>query len=295
MLTLTWAAHAGAQTPAPPPGASADIEAARALFREAVDDARQGRWNEARDRYARSLALHDDPVTRYSLAVTDLEIGRLVEARDGFQTYLAQTERSSAGRDYRDDAHRALDALEPRVPSIEVTIAPPDVESSILVDGTPIAGRRFDLDPGPHWIEVTADGYARHTEDVTLREGEHRTLSVTLDAVEPSVLPTAEPPERPGDAFPTGPVVLMAAGGAVGLTGLGVGLAAVGRASGRADDDPALEGIRRQATAGDVMAVVGVAAAAGGLVWWLVDEDRETHDAVALGVTPTAAHLKLTF
>lgn len=293
VLTLTWAAHAGAQSSVPPSAADADVAAARALFHEAVEDAREGRWGEARERYARSLALHDDAVTRYSLAVTDVELGRLVEARDGFRAYLTQTEHSPRGREYRDAATRALAAMEPRVPSLAIDVTPSDVEPSILVDGAPAAGSRFELDPGPHWIEVTARGYVRHTEDVTLTEGEDRMLSVRLTAL---AEPSGDATDNVEDGFPTGPVILMAAGGAVGLTGLGVGLAAVGRASGRPDDDPALDGIRRQATAGDVMAIVGAAAAAGGLVWWLVDDDAgSTHDDIAVGLTPTAAHLRVAF
>ena len=89
---------------------------------------------------ARSLALHDDAVTRYSLAVTDVELGRLVEARDGFRAYLTQTEHSPRGREYRDAATRALAAMEPRVPSLAIDVTPSDVEPSILVDGAP-AGR----------------------------------------------------------------------------------------------------------------------------------------------------------
>src|SRR5258706_5408021 len=59
---------------------AAEIEEARALFREGSRLAKEGRWRDAEDRFGRSLARKRAAITLYSLAVAEHRTGRLVEA-----------------------------------------------------------------------------------------------------------------------------------------------------------------------------------------------------------------------
>jgi hypothetical protein len=82
-----------------------------------------------------------------------------------------------------------------------------DSEATISVDGTVVGKERFDGTeaPGPHEVSVTGTGMKPYKAEIDLREGETRTLQITLEA------------ERHGSLWPWivgGAAVL--AGGAVG-------------------------------------------------------------------------------
>lgn len=286
----------------------ADVDAARAHFQEAVEFAKQGRWAEARRRYERSLELKDDPITRYSLAVVQAELGELTEARQGLRTYLQRTESlppDEPKAEYRPAAADAIRSLDQRIARLRVTVTPPTADSTVLVDGKSIDRWPMDLDPGSHWVEVVAPGHQRVTESLQLSEGQRKNVSLQLLQLERSPLAprvaaapksaTTELASDDGGGSSTGPIILMVAGGATSLVGLGVGLGAVGRASSHHEDDPQMGGIRAQAVAGDVLAIVGATAAAGGLVWWLTGDDDEQAQDAALSVAPGGASLQVRF
>jgi len=58
-----------------------------------------------------------------------------------------------------------------------------DAAATIVVDGRSMAQGRFDgsLDPGPHHLSVTEQGKQPYGADVDLRDGETRTLQVSLE------------------------------------------------------------------------------------------------------------------
>ena len=57
---------------------AADVAAARELFIEGAQLAREGKWVEARGRYERSLALKRAPMTLYRLGVAQMSSGALI-------------------------------------------------------------------------------------------------------------------------------------------------------------------------------------------------------------------------
>ena len=77
------------------PGAPAEaapsaevLEVARSLFREGVEAAQAGRWEEARQRFARVLSLRAAPLVRFNLAVASRNVGRFVEAIDQYRQFV---------------------------------------------------------------------------------------------------------------------------------------------------------------------------------------------------------------
>jgi hypothetical protein len=88
--------------------------------------------------------------------------------------------------------------------------------------------------------------------------------------------PNADQPGETGaesGSFPVGPVVLMVGGGVVFGVGLAVGLIGVAEAGDApSPDGEEADAAKTKALAGDVVAGVGIATAAAGLIWLLVDD-----------------------
>ena len=91
-----------------------DVETARAAFVEASRLADQGHWAEARERYMLSLRLKRAPITFYSLGVVDKELGRLVEARESFRTFLDEPS-TPATKGFEEPARQALSEIDARL------------------------------------------------------------------------------------------------------------------------------------------------------------------------------------
>jgi hypothetical protein len=274
---------------------SADVAAARDLFNEAAQLAGEERWEEARDRYERSLALKREPITLYSLGVAQKETGHLVDALESFRAFL-RSPRSPSTESYVPVAEAAVTELEAKVAKLELTVRPADAPGLVVeIDGVaiPVAalGRARLVDPGAHDIKARADGHREAMARAELAEGGSESLTLEL---EPLPAAKAPPPARPEpDAAPSPasdeggsvvlPVILLVGGAGLIGGGVAVGMAGVSKAA----DAPASEGDEADsaltlATVGDVMAGVGIAAAGVGLVLLIVtlsDDSASTPDA----------------
>ena len=227
----------------------AEIAVARRLFREASKLEKAKHWADAAKKLHGALDIKETPGLRYHLAYCEENMGQLVQA---LVDYDRAAEMISDGVKAPDVAARldaARTALKKRVPMLTVTI-PADVPGARLsVDGhtmaPAVAGQPIPLEPGQHNLQVTAHSYKPFHANVTLAEGERKTLPVELAKPEPAPATPAAPAPRPtadtgtqGRAFPLRTVVLIGEG-AVTFAGLGVGIGftvARGNASSRADD-----------------------------------------------------------
>lgn len=302
-LALFAPAVASAQ-PATP--TEEQVESARVAYREARELHKQGRLKEALERALDAYRTAATPVTALEAGEILVELGRLVEARDvlrGVATMPVSPRESDKGRDARREASLVGSSLDPRIPKIALAGRPADV--GVKLDGGPLALRDptawQGVDPGPHVIVVTVDEKACTTIDITLTEGEARTIDLhdAASACRPpspvAPAPPVAPPlaSRPTVAVHDAPPV-EASPGALRWTGValaGAGVVAVGiggylALSAKSDYDavagecPArgctTDGYDARTSArsrGDVATVtmsIGAAAIAGGaLVWFL--------------------------
>ncbi len=219
----------------------ADVENARALFVEAARRGGQGRWNEARDLYARSLQLKQAPLTRYSLGVAQRESGHLADALASFRTFVDEPQ-TPASSPYVEPARTAITALAARVGRVVLAVEPrPIAGLALSMDGQPIAagleGPR-EIDPGSHEVSARAPGYRAVVTRFLVAAGGSETVKLQLvslslpgggarppaDSATAVAPPPAEPPAPAGRALP---IALMAAGAATFVVGLSVGLVGV--------------------------------------------------------------------
>jgi hypothetical protein len=258
-----------------------DVETARACFVEAARLGKQGRWNEAREMYARSLHLKAAPLTRYSLGVAQRETGRLAEALQSFRAFVAEPS-TPATAPYREPAGSAIAALEARVGRVTIAIEPPAIDGlALTIDGIPVSvasERPREMDPGLHEVVARAPGFRVAKASFMATAGAAVRVAlplVPLPGSAPAIVVQADPPApaRAGDAPASGPptrvlpIAIMSVGGGLFIGGMTLGLVGVRQASqAPTRDGPEANAARTKGIAGDVIAGTGIAAVGVGLV-----------------------------
>jgi hypothetical protein len=290
------------------------IEAARVVYREARELHKQGRLKEALDRALDAYHTAATPVTALEAGQILVEVGRLVEARDvlrGVATMPVSPRESEKGRDARQQAALVGGSLDPRIPKIALAGRPADVDVKLdgkllaLLEPTAWEG----VDPGPHALVVRVEEKTCTTINITLAEGEARTIDLH-DAASACRPPPPEPVVEPTPArrvpphFVTPPmathVVPDSSPGPLRWTGLmigGAGIVAVGiggylALSAKSDYDAvsgecpahgcttdAYDARQSARSRGDVATAtmgVGAAAIAGGALVWFLGPDTQS-------------------
>lgn len=189
LLTALLPAAAHAQT-------ASETAAARDLFRQGLTAIEESRWQDAADAFERSYDLVPRASTLVNLATAQVELGRLVEARESYRTFLANPGR--AGQLVR-DTQDALDDLEPRIAHVRLEIDDLDDGDVVRLDGEDISiaavRARLPVNPGARSVEVLRGGEVIGRASFTLEEGEERSVPVALrviDVTEPIVPPETE-------------------------------------------------------------------------------------------------------
>ncbi len=309
------------------------IEAARVAYREARELHRQGKLKEALDRALDAYRTAGTPVTALEVGQILVELGRLVEARDvlrGVATMPVSPRESDKGRDARQQASMLGSSLDPRIPKIALAGRPADVD--VRIDGRSLASRDptawEGVDPGPHTFVVRADDKTCTTINITLAEGETRTIDlhdaaiacrpavVVAPPIPSSSVPIAPPrlivpPPPANDSAPPSVSTLRwtglaIAGGGVVAVGIGGYLALAAKhdydaVSGECpargcttDGYDARQSARSRGDVATVVLGVGAAAVAGGALLWFFGSDSSGDAARAhVAVGPASVWLSV--
>jgi hypothetical protein len=235
VIALTcWLASASAH--AEP--SAAERETARSAMDEGDRQRAAGDQQAALASYRAADEIMRVPTTGIEVARTQAQLGLLVEARSS-AIETANLPESPGEPSVFGEARRAAAELaaqlEPRVPSIRTVVMPADASYTLTIDGVtlpnPARGLSFKTDPGKHTVVLSASGYASTSEQVSLAEGEQRTLQITLKSpvarLEPSSAPrpaTHTAVESPSESS----VSPRSAGQIRGYLGLGVGASVLG-------------------------------------------------------------------
>ncbi|WP_437726876.1 PEGA domain-containing protein [Sorangium sp. So ce861] len=303
-LALLVAAAGLLAAPAPAAAQSAaDVAVAREIFIEGSEFAKQGRWEEARERYERSLAIKRAPITLYSLGVAQQQTGQLVEALESFRAFLVEPS-APATKEYEKLARQAVQELERHVAGLDLRFSPEGVAGVVVkIDGVEVPAAALDrprpVNPGNHVVTVSAPGYREARRSVAAAPGSRVVVMLTLERDAPS--PGASTPGAsagprapsaialPGGALPGGappraapdaatvrvlPIALLAGGLTTVAAGVAIGLLGVASASDAPTrDGDAADAARAQALAGDIVAGAGLLAAGAGVLVLVLDRD----------------------
>jgi hypothetical protein len=207
-----------------------DLELARKNFMDGIDLENAGQWKEAKEKFDEVAKVRMTPEVRFHIALCEEHTGLLVEAVHDFE--IAESDAKEEGKAaVMKEAPEHANAIKPRIPKLKVK-APSDIDGiTLTLDGNAIDPKNEDetpVNPGAHKIEASAEGRQPFSSDVTLNEGESKTVVVKLPKVDsgeetPTEEPKAKEPETPQ---PTethrkiSPLTWVAFGvGAVGLAG----------------------------------------------------------------------------
>lgn len=209
-LLVLAAPAARAQSPS-------DIDTARAAFLKGLDLRNHHDPEAAIERFRAAYALVPTPRIGFELGSTLRETGDLVGARDAFIAAVNLPPRpneSPEAKRARTDAQAQADELDRRIPQLMFHVIG---TGQIYVDGEAIRHEALivprRVNPGRHVVQLQVDGDVKSEKSVTLREGEHRdvTMSAGIEArVTVTAGPTAAPPPvveqqptQPYDPFAT--------------------------------------------------------------------------------------------
>lgn len=263
------------------PGNLAAQEDARALFQRGQAAYNQGDYESAIRSWEGAYRLEQRPGLQWNLAQAYERLGRLPEAITSLEYYI---EHASPDDPSLPDGRARLVALRERLAHTGVRLIGGVDGATVLVDGQD-RGRLprpdpIQLTPGSHEVVVRAPGHSEFTSTVSIAAGQFAEVRVTLRPSGASAPAVASS----GDSFPVGPVVLMAAGGAAIVTGVVIGVVALGDAGNAPSrTSPQADSARTLALVADITMGVGIAAAAAGVVWLAVssgDSASETATAV---------------
>ncbi len=175
-----------------------ELAAARALFTEAMELEAANKWRGALDRLKKVGKVKMTPQVRFHIALCQENLGRLVEAINGFE--LAAQEAKAVGADeVMTNAPLRAEALRARVAHLVLDVRGKVRVSKIFLDDREVSlalvGTRIPVDPGPHRVEVRRNGDVTYEMDLTLGEAEQHKLEITID--DPKVKPPPPPPPPP--------------------------------------------------------------------------------------------------
>jgi hypothetical protein len=194
---------------------TADVERAQALFNAGRTAMEGGDYATACKQLSESLALVVRSNTLFNLAQCEEHEARLVDARrhwqQGIELLPPQDERLAIARS-------RVEALVKRIPRLAIQLAEGNpAATKVEIDGRPVApaalAQPIPLDPGAHAVTVSAPGHTARRLDLTLAEGETKTVLLSLSASPP--VPIAPPPAEPRGR----PVIGWVLGG-IGVAGL---------------------------------------------------------------------------
>lgn len=169
---------------------AADKETARSLMTEGRTDRDKGDLKGALKAFQGADAIMHVPTTGLEVAKTQAAMGLLVEARD---TALRVARSPAAAGEpapfkaARDAASSLNDDVEPRIPSVTVTLknVPDGATPSLTIDDASVPaaaiGEPRKVNPGHHVIVAKANG-AEAKSEVDLAEKEHKDVAIELPA-----------------------------------------------------------------------------------------------------------------
>lgn len=160
---------------------------ARAVFLEANQLARDRFFATAAARYKQAIAIWPHPAFRYNLALAQLELDQIIEARGSLERALQED--AEALGDKQEPARRQLAILDSQLGRIEVSCDEPGAQ--VMLDGQPLftgAGRHESVvRPGVHQLVATKPGLAPVVQQVVLAPGERGRFGLAFQYPEVTV------------------------------------------------------------------------------------------------------------
>ena len=179
---------------------------ARSLATEGASAFNDGRYKDAVDLFTKAESLMHAPPHLLYLARAHSKQGQFVKAREAYLRITKEqlpANSPPAFRDAQSTAQKELNAINPKIGSLEIKVEGAEAakDLSVKIDGNAIAsvlvGVPQPIDPGEHRIEASATGLRAQPQTVRLGDGDKASTTLKLE-----VDPNAAPAAAPGAAAP---------------------------------------------------------------------------------------------
>lgn len=299
------------------PARADDVALATEVFESGVKKMAAGRCEEtpigdrtictaARDDFRHAYELYPSGLGALrNLAFVEKGLGLVASSARHFRelAHKAPLDPKPARRLWAEFAKKELAELEPRLPHLTVHVAKGAPEDTrVTVDDVAVAsgawGTSMEIDPGTHTVVAEAKGTTGFQMSVVLAEKETKSIDIAFetksDAAPALTTPSSTPmPAAPGSGVAherrIAPLVVTGIGIATVAVGLGFGWAAIQKhkevCNGPGCDPQAYADGKSLARTSTIVTGVGLAAAASGLVWYVLSSpssgDPERRTAIA--------------
>ncbi len=186
-----------------------EVVQAREAFVDGARLASDMRWGDALERFEVSARLRPHAGTSYNIGICQRALRQYVRARQSFRRALAQNEAEDGGAlaaSMVTDVKAFLEEIDRVIASLDVTIEP--ASASVMVDGRPLergairdgwvtmlagtrppgigepvpSGRfRLVLDPGPHVLVISREGFVDIVHRVAVNPSSREALPLVLE------------------------------------------------------------------------------------------------------------------
>jgi hypothetical protein len=176
------------------------LGAARQMGQEGMKAYKDGNYDEANDKLGRAYAVVRAPSVGVWSARALVKVGKLVEASERYLE-VTRMQVSTGDAAIQEEAKQAAaterEALLPRIPKLTIVIENASDGVEVRLDSTAVpaalVGAERPVNPGKHVVEAKV-GEQVVTEEVTLAEGESRSVTLKLPVAAPPPEPAPPPP-----------------------------------------------------------------------------------------------------
>jgi hypothetical protein len=260
-----------------------DGDGAREKFLRGQRAYQQGDYDQAIAEWRGAYELDARPLILYNLSQAHERAGNLPEAVEALDRYVDTADSSDPNHDV---ARARLSTLRERLARTSIQVVDAPEGAQILVDGK-AWGRAprpdpIPVDPGSHVVVVRLEGHRDFRATVGVPAGKSVEVRPEMEA---GAAGPADAKTGPG----IGPYILGGAGAALVIGAAITGGLALSKAKGSDTSDGSdADSARTLGRTADVLGIVGGAAIAGGIIWWILArrKGRDTEPESKVSVTP---------
>ncbi len=166
---------------------------ARALFEEGNKLVEKGNYVDALEKFKAAYGRWANPKILLNIGTTLRQLGRLAEAGDAYEKYLADP---GADPKRKPEVEASLKEIEGKVGKLTINVK--GGKTRVIVDGKMVGETESSLtvrvEPGVHAVVGDREGGKTFSQTVALVAGEAKTLEVSTVATEPDSKPAPPPP-----------------------------------------------------------------------------------------------------
>ncbi len=220
---------------APPEVSSAEVVAARELFRDATADFDAERYEAALAKFRRVADVRETAQVRFNIAQCEERLGKLGSALGDYELAQRETTADAKGDETQRIARDHAESLRSQSPRLTVTLKGFDSGAEVFLDGARLAsvsvGIALPVDSGKHVVEVRASGYEPAKREVLAANGQKARVEIDRASLTTATdtAPSATSAAEANDAAPVTKTHPLRPWGIVSLvTGAALGAGAVG-------------------------------------------------------------------